>query len=162
MKFAILATAVSASNIFAPQDWASIYKGYINGGMQIEQGDAMPQGTSTWTQCSDSTGVFHYTKAVVTPSNIEKGVPTTYDITGTLDKPIHVNDVTLVTKWNGIVVKTVTLPGGDYTSTYELKIDHTIDSTAPSGNYVVTATANGSLKAGENGTVGCVQGKFSL
>ena len=61
-----------------------------------------------------------------------------------------------------MVVKTVTLPGGDYTTTYELKIDQTIDTTAPSGNYVVTATANGSLKAGENGTVGCVQGKFSL
>ena len=159
MKFALLATAVSASNLFETKDWASIYRGYINQGFQQEE--AMPTGASTWTQCADSAGKFHFTKAVVTPSNVQKGQTTVFDIQGTLDSPITVDNVQVNVKWNGINVKSNTLPGGHFTTVFDLKIDQTIEASAPSGNYVVTATANGSV-GGENGTVGCVQGKFSL
>ena len=133
MKFGLLATAVTASTIFEPKDWAMIYKEFANHG--FEQEPTVPTSVSTWHQCPDDLGVFHFTKMIVNPEDILAGQRTSYEIQATLDSPITVQDVIVDIVWNNVTVWSLLYKGGHYTNSFDFKRFYKIDASAPKGNY---------------------------
>ena len=130
---------------------------------QVIEGAPNASGAITFSQCSDSFGVFKFDAANTLPHNVAKGSTINFDLKGAVTAPIEVTNIHVGVKWNGTNLYAHDYSQDNkYTQVYDYKdLSWPVPSFAPSGHYDVSVVGSGN-QAGKNGNVLCINASFDL